>query len=162
ALVASSPCRPAEHDSGRRELYDSIARPVKPPIDSPRHAFVIRDSSPRSRLGLYAETLLEAGWLAVLIVAPLFFNPLGSRPFIVGTVALVQILAIVMALAWVVRCVESRHWRSTNNPLAVPALAFLAASVISTLASVSPSTSLYGSYERSQGLYTVASYVVVF
>ena len=51
---------------------------------------------------------------------------------------------------------------SRANPLTLPALFLVVAYVISTIASVSPNTSLLGSYDRTQGLYTTFSYILIF
>lgn len=61
------------------------------------------------------------------------------------------------------RCARTRIGRwSRGNPLTAPVLLLVVAYVVSTLASVSPNTSLLGSYERTQGLYTTFSYIVIF
>src|SRR5436853_4331552 len=137
-----------------------------------------------SRLSVYAEKIIEVGWLAALIVAPLFFNPQSDRVFNLGNVALVRTLALVMLAAWLILRAEAAtastrgvaphplalmrsaracvgRW-SRGNPLTAPVLLLVAAYVVSTLASVSPNTSLFGSYERTQGLYTTFSYIVIF
>ena len=61
--------------------------------------------------------------------------------------------------------VRLREWTSrvsTENPLTIPALLLFAAYVISTLLSLSPTVSFFGSYQRLQGLYTFSSYLVIF
>src|SRR5918912_3331162 len=102
-----------------------------------------------SRLSLFAEQIIEGGWLAALIVAPLFFNTYSNRVFEVGPVALVRTLALVMLAAWLVREVESAAFRpesgwrerlttwSRANPLALPVVLLLLGNLISTLASIS-------------------------
>ena len=49
-----------------------------------------------------------------------------------------------------------------HSPLSLPALLFLAAYLVSTAASVLPRVSLWGSYERAQGLHTFAVYIALF
>lgn len=142
-----------------------------------------------SRLSLYADNVIEAGWLAALILAPLFFNPYGNRIFEPGKVVLVRTLAILMLAAWLIRCCEpyspraaggnaspgklqptrlSTHLRTfcvswfSKNPLTLPTLFVVIVESVSTLASVAPSQSVLGSYERAQGLYTTLSYVIIF
>ncbi|HXH13646.1 MAG TPA: O-antigen ligase family protein [Alphaproteobacteria bacterium] len=140
-----------------------------------------------SRLRIYVDKVIEAGWLAALILAPLFFNPYAGRVFDLSKVALVRTLALVMVAAWLIRCVESSashvraaqggahgrrlkllaRWRALctrcplHNPLALPTLLVVAACVVSTSASIAPTVSLYGSYARSQGLYVTLSYIVI-
>ncbi|MFQ5342699.1 MAG: O-antigen ligase family protein [Anaerolineae bacterium] len=47
-------------------------------------------------------------------------------------------------------------------PLVLPTLLLLTAYLISTASSVLPRVSLWGSYERGQGLYTLTTYIVLF
>lgn len=139
-----------------------------------------------SRLGLFCEKLLEAGWLAAVILAPLFFNVYSSRVFEPDKISLVRSLALVMLAAWLIRRLEGVHLTSTSrtngasvrtfllraratvggwsqkNPFTIPTLIFITVYLISTLGSLSPSISLLGSYQRLQGLYTTLSYVVIF
>jgi len=129
----------------------------------------------RSWLRAYAEKIVEAGWLAALIVAPLFFNPYSERVFNLSNVALVRSLAVLMLAAWLIVQVESPTSRviaarlrlrwgrwPRDNPLALPTFALVGSCVVSTLTSIAPTTSLLGSYAREQGLYTTCSYIVIF
>src|SRR5919197_871968 len=141
-----------------------------------------------SWLSVYADKVIEVGWLAALILAPLFFNPYASQVFEPNKVALVRTLALVMLAAWLVRGIEAYAPRvdgadpgtarpqlrrllirlralytkgASENPLLLPMLFVIVAHVVSTLASVAPTLSWLGSYERSQGLYTTLSYVSI-
>jgi O-antigen ligase len=68
---------------------------------------------------------------------------------------------------------QARHSRASGNPgksqvvrssksLLLLALLFLADYAFATATSIAPCLSLWGSYERLQGLYTAASYFVIF
>jgi len=128
----------------------------------------------QSRLALYCDRLLEAGWLAALILTPLFFDPYTNRIFELDKVALLRSLALLMSAAWVVKALEAggrdaiqsgggafRRWL-LRNPLALPALLFAVVNILATVLSVAPWISLFGSYNRVQGLYTTLSYLVIF
>ncbi|MGB8645315.1 MAG: hypothetical protein WCF84_08755 [Anaerolineae bacterium] len=140
-----------------------------------------------SRLYALCEKLIEASWLAAIIMAPLFFNVYSSRVFEPDKISLVRTLALVMIAAWlVIRAEKFRQARSSpspvetaprpwaiwlrgvpekwsrSNPLVLPTLALVVAYIISTIASVSPSISFLGSYTRMQGLYSTFSYIVIF
>ncbi len=121
-----------------------------------------------SKLSLWCERFIEAGWLAALIVAPLFFNIYSSRVFEPDKLTTVRSIALMMAIAWLVKWVEERRrpapearvtWRT---PLVLPTLILVAVYMISSLLSVAPRTSLLGSYQRLQGTYTTFSYIVIF
>lgn len=121
-----------------------------------------------SRLSLWCARFIEAGWLAAVIVAPLFFNIYSSRVFEPDKLTTVRSIALMMAVAWLVKWVEDRRhpapearvtWRT---PLVLPTLILVAVYMISSLLSVAPRTSLLGSYQRLQGAYTTFSYIVIF
>ncbi len=139
-----------------------------------------------SKLSVFCEKLIEACWLAAIIMAPLFFNVYSSRVFEPDKISFVRALALIMLAAWLtLRAEEARsgsaayprgknatpilarlrttaaNW-SRENPLTLPTLFFIAIYLLSTLASVSPSVSLLGSYQRLQGLYTTLSYITIF
>lgn len=125
-----------------------------------------------SRLSLWCNKLLEAGWLAALIVAPLFFNVYSSRVFEPDKISLVRSIALVMIVAWLVKRIDAGvpagsladAARATmqGNPLILPTLAIVIAYIIATIFSVAPNVSFWGSYQRLQGTYSTFSYIVIF
>jgi tetratricopeptide (TPR) repeat protein len=78
-----------------------------------------------------------------------------------------------MAVVWLTRWADERLAsrtaqrpaplpRAWHRPLVAPTLLLTLAHLVSTAFSVAPRTSLWGSYTRLQGTYTVLSYLVVF
>jgi predicted Zn-dependent protease len=57
----------------------------------------------RSKLDRWCDAVLEAGWLAAVVVAPLFFNVFSSRVFEPDKISLVRTLALTMAVVWLVK-----------------------------------------------------------
>jgi tetratricopeptide (TPR) repeat protein/O-antigen ligase len=121
-----------------------------------------------SKLSVWCDRLIEMGWLAAVIVVPLFFNIYSSRVFEPDKLTTLRSIALVMALAWLVKWVEELRnpnrdraitWRT---PLVLPTLIMVVIYMISTALSVAPRTSLLGSYQRLQGTYTTFSYIIVF
>ncbi len=136
----------------------------------------------RTKLDHWCEGVIEAGWLAALIVAPLFFNVFSSRVFEPDKISLVRTIALVMALAWLIKIANGGHaWlpaysatpsaepdppgvaakRLWRNPFFVPVILLVAAYLISTLFSLAPFVSWFGSYQRLQGTYSMLSYVTI-
>ncbi len=128
-----------------------------------------------SKLSRYCEALIEAGWLAALVLTPLFFNVYSSRVFEPDKITLLRSIALVMIAAWAILQVEHlsassdkhRGWGERlrawlRTPLVLPALALVAVYLIATVFSVTPRVSLLGSYQRLQGSYTLLAYVTVF
>jgi tetratricopeptide (TPR) repeat protein len=124
--------------------------------------------APASKLSLWCDRLIETGWLAAIIVVPLFFNIYSSRVFEPDKLTTLRSIALFMATAWIIKWFEERKnpnadraitWRT---PLVIPTLIMVVVYMISTALSVAPRTSLLGSYQRLQGTYTTFSYILVF
>lgn len=121
-----------------------------------------------SRIAIFCDKILEIGWLAALITAPLFFNVYSSRVFEPDKITLLRSIALLMAGAWIIRQVERafsgmslRTWLK-ENPLALPTLGIVFVNILSTIFSLAPTVSLWGSYQRLQGLDTTLSYIAIF
>ncbi len=133
-----------------------------------------------TKLSVFCDKVIEAGWLTAIIVVPLFFNVYSSRVFEPDKLTLLRSIALVMAVAWVIKVVEkglasnsqspvpnsqprSTFWgQVSQTPLVLPTLALVAVYVLSTVFSITPRVSLWGSYQRLQGTYTTFSYIVIF
>ena len=128
-----------------------------------------------TRLNRFADGVIEASWLAAILTTPLFFNVYSSRIFEPDKIAIIRSIALLILLAWLVKLVDhgKERWEqvSRDGSLAqqvwktpmMPAVSLMALSyLISTIFSVSPQTSLWGSYQRLQGTYTFFSYLVIF
>jgi tetratricopeptide (TPR) repeat protein len=141
----------------------------------------------RSKLQSWCEGVIEAGWLAALIVAPLFFNVYSSRVFEPDKISLVRTTALIMLLAYLIKVADGgRLWlprfqegaeegsglpgngenrslgsRILRMPFLLPLLFLILAYGISTLLSVAPHVSWWGSYQRLQGTYTFLSYIII-
>ena len=64
-----------------------------------------------SKIQQYCEGIIEAGWLAALIIAPLFFNTYSSRVFEPDKISLIRSISLVMLLAYLVKIIDGgRLW----------------------------------------------------
>lgn len=128
-----------------------------------------------TKLSRFCDGAMEAAWLAAVILVPVYFNIYSSRIFEPDKIALLRSLALLILLAWLVKLIEQggARWEKIEpgeskirtilkTPLVVPALAMAALYLISTIFSITPSVSLWGSYQRLQGTYTTLSYLVIF
>jgi tetratricopeptide (TPR) repeat protein len=145
-----------------------------------------------TKLSVFCDKVIEAGWLTAMIVVPLFFNVYSSRVFEPDKLTLLRSIALVMAVAWLIKVVEKGLGRETRpesrtqdggkepnaadkegstltfwgrvfqTPLVFPTLALVAVYILSTLFSITPQVSLWGSYQRLQGTYTTFSYIIMF
>ncbi len=138
----------------------------------------------QTKLSIFCDKVIEAGWLAAAIVTPLFFNVYSNRVFEPDKLTLLRSIALVMAVAWIIKMLEAGSWKleagsqqpATSDqqsassfqpsalriPLVLPTLLLAAVYILTTITSVTPRTSLWGSYQRLQGTYTTLSYMVVF
>ncbi len=117
------------------------------------------------------DRLLEAGWLLALVWVPAFFNVYSQRVFEPDKIASLRTLVTLMLAVWLAkgfalavggesRKIRLRAWL-TRMPLAIPILFYAAVYLLSTLFSVHPSVSVWGSYQRLQGLYSTYSYILL-
>jgi tetratricopeptide (TPR) repeat protein len=126
----------------------------------------------QTKLSRICSAIIEAGWLAALIVIPLFFNTFSNRVFEPDKLHILRSIALLMAVVWVVEFLDG-GWRSLQRgqglgqlirktPLVLPTLILVGCYILSTALSVVPRISLLGSYVRLQGTFTYVSYVVMF
>lgn len=135
-----------------------------------------------TKLTRLCESFIEAGWLAALIIVPLFFNVHSSRVFEPDKLSLLRSLALLMAVAWLIKWINdgfrltvkgtegaedpqeqpSLWQRIRGTPLVLPTLILVVVYLIATIFSVTPRISWWGSYQRLQGTYTTLSYIVIF
>jgi tetratricopeptide (TPR) repeat protein len=122
-----------------------------------------------TRVGLYAGRAVEAGWLLALIVAPLFFNPDSGNPFELTKLAALRSIVLVSVAAWLLAAFAARPRAPGPSPAAAgrpavvwPVVLLVAVTALSTATSVAPRASLWGSYERLDGLYTTACFVALY
>jgi tetratricopeptide (TPR) repeat protein len=127
-----------------------------------------------SRISRWCEGLIEAGWLAAIIVTPLFFNIHSARVFEPDKLTLLRSIAVIMSAAWLVIFIDRKGWQSINwlswrsensiwrQPFVLPVFLLVIVYLLSTAFSVTRSVSWAGSYQRLQGTYTTLSYIVVF
>ncbi|HFE67218.1 MAG TPA: hypothetical protein ENJ93_08140, partial [Chloroflexi bacterium] len=127
-----------------------------------------------TKLSRWCDGLIEAGWLAAIIITPLFFNIHSDRVFEPDKLALLRTIAVLMASAWLVKFVDQKgwrqlkrlDWRQPDSLWRMPFLAIVTLLVIiylvSTLFSVTRGVSWAGSYQRMQGTYTTLSYIIIF
>lgn len=105
----------------------------------------------------------EILWLTAAIAVPLAFNPWGGSAFELPKAALLRALTLPLGVAML--ATAGRRSLSTARrpvPLLWPALVCAGAWIAATVASVHSRVSLWGSYERQQGLITLLAYPALF
>ncbi len=128
-----------------------------------------------NRLSRFCDGVMEACWLLGLVLTPLFFDIFSSRVFEPDKITLLRSLALAALAAWLIKLISESGFRFDSArseygsfrgllraPLVVPVLCLMVVYIISTIFSVSPYASLYGSYQRLEGTYTTFSYLILF
>jgi tetratricopeptide (TPR) repeat protein len=126
--------------------------------------------------------IIEAGWLLVLMLIPNYFNLLSARHFEPDKATTLRAIVLVMAALGLIRAIElrtqrapqateasavqgslfARIWQAiTRVPMALPALIYGLVFIITSITSVVPWISFWGSYQRLQGTYTNLSYIAL-
>jgi hypothetical protein len=131
----------------------------------------------QTKLTRYADGLMEAVWLAAVIIIPVFFNIYSSRIFEPDKIAILRSLALIGLGAWVVKSIAQGgiDWGRIKSesgldrlrtllkiPMVPAVLGLGIVYLLSTLFSVTPRVSFFGSYQRLQGTFTTFSYLVIF
>lgn len=130
----------------------------------------------RTKLSIFCDKIIEAGWLAAVITVPLYFNIYSARTFEPDKITLLRSIVSIMILAWLIAVIEKgfsdpgeaglavagrvRQW--LKIPLFLPTAALILVYLISTILSLSPTVSFWGSYQRMQGTYSTLAYIAVF
>lgn len=121
----------------------------------------------RTQLSRMADHVLEATVLVAVVTVPLFFHFYSARVFEGEKAGLLRALALVAAVAWLIRTLEGGRIsaslrRRLRDPLVLGVLATGAVAVLASLTSIAPRLSIWGSYQRSQGLFTTLAYLILF
>lgn len=131
--------------------------------------------SPQSSLSRWSAWIVEASWLLALTLVPIYFNLYSARHFEPDKAAVLRSLALIGVAAAIVWLLDWLNQRTSEQPTANsswwaalravplfwPTVAYTAVFILTTVTSITPAASLWGSYQRMQGLYTYLSYLMV-
>jgi len=133
-----------------------------------------------TKLSILCDKFIEAGWLAALILAPLYMNIYTHRMFEPDKSTIIRCLALLMLAFYVTKIVDKTitRYRSPEptpsqnensifihfikTPLFIGFSLFVLAYSVSVIFSAVPYNSIWGGYDRMQGLYTSVGYWVIF
>jgi hypothetical protein len=110
----------------------------------------------------------ETLWLVAAATIPLACSPWTHNAFELPKTAVLKALVLLMGLASLIQAINGRKDRERPSGAVIPrallwpALTFGGAAALATALSVNPRVSLWGSYERQQGLLTLAAYLGLF
>jgi len=117
---------------------------------------------------LLCQKAIQFGLPAIVLVGPLLVNPFGCRFYELPKVVFFRFAVLLLLTAWLVNRINFRGAIAGSlrnllaRPLVLPALLFAFAHVLSTITSVAPHLSLWGSFIRAYGTYNVLCYAIFF
>ena len=125
-----------------------------------------------SKLGMWCGALMEAAWLAAAAATPFYFNISSSQVFEPDKMLVLKFFAILSGAACVVKIVDSARQRRIEdeipqgrflyNPIAIAVVCLAAVWTLSSIFSILPARSWWGSFERAQGTFALYAYVILF
>ncbi len=120
-----------------------------------------------SKLSILSGKIIEAGWLAAVVVVPLFFNPYSSTVTHTDKLIFLRSIVLIMGAAWVAQSIERRDVPRSRSailraPLALAIILLLVVELISSILSIFPRASIFGAYRRPDGLEAFFTYLVLF
>ena len=115
------------------------------------------------------SSALEFLWLTTVFLVPLFFNPASHQAFYLNKVLLFQFLVLIMMAItigeWICRVKGIKGIINKDvitSPLHLCIIIFGIVAIITTVMSISPSISFWGSYARRAGLLTLLCGILFF
>ena len=105
-----------------------------------------------------------ARWILAVaaFVIPLSFSPSLVDEFVLPKLLLARLLVMVLALVLVAGWMRRGAVTWKRTPLDLPLLAFIASAAISTVFAVNINLAIFGTYDRWEGLLTIATYALLF
>ena len=112
------------------------------------------------------QKVAELGILGVLVLVPLSFSFATDEVFAIPKVTVLWVLTLITIAAFaslaVTRYFAGRTISLLDKRVSLPVAIYLLVMSVATIFSVSPTFSLYGNHSRSDGLITMASYIILF
>lgn len=116
-----------------------------------------------NKISSFCDRFIEAGWLAALVIAPLFINFHSSVSFEPDKSAMIRSIALIMLSAFIIRRTDLSGLKPVlKQPLFIITLLLGLSYLVSALLSVLSSGSWWGSYARGQGAYSLLGYFIIF
>ncbi|HEY8284101.1 MAG TPA: O-antigen ligase family protein [Chloroflexota bacterium] len=133
----------------------------------------------------FLDSLLELGWLFILIGVPIFFNLRDYRTFEPDKIVLMRNTVLFMVVVLMIKGlylapINFARWFGTQEtppsgkllddtrqalrrrPIYIAALVFGFVYILATITSIAPRISFWGSFDRLEGTYTYLTYITLF
>ena len=100
--------------------------------------------------------------LATVVIVPLFFDIRLYSVFDLSKVMALYLLTITILVIWVILLAFKYDFKLSHTALDFPILAYIFIFIISSMISINPIMSLFGTYKRFEGLTATLCYIILF
>jgi len=111
---------------------------------------------------IYCEKLIIGLLIAVVVTVPLFFDIRLYSVFDLSKVIALYLLTIAILVVWSIALVFKHGFKFSYTVLDIPVLAYIFIFIISSVISINPIVSLFGTYKRFEGLAATLCYILIF
>ncbi|MFO0793087.1 MAG: tetratricopeptide repeat protein [Candidatus Brocadiaceae bacterium] len=99
---------------------------------------------------------------AIIIIVPLVFDIRIYSVFDLSKLTVLYLLSLGIIGVWSIKRVSKSDFRFFNTPLDIPMLAYIGVFILTTILSINPLMSLFGTYKRFEGLTATLCYVFLY
>ncbi|KAA0249794.1 MAG: tetratricopeptide repeat protein [Candidatus Jettenia sp.] len=108
------------------------------------------------------DTVIISLLLAAVIIVPLFFDIRLYSVFDLSKVTALYLLTIAILFVWSIMFALNSHLTCSHTSIDIPILAYIGVFIISSILSINPIMSLFGTYKRFEGLTATVCYIFLF
>src|SRR3989304_1046579 len=111
---------------------------------------------------IYCDKVIVGLLLATVITVPLFFDIRLYSVFDLSKVMALYLLTIAILVVWSIALVFKHGFKFSHTAIDIPLLAYIFIFIISSIISVNPIMSLFGTYKRFEGSTVTLCYILIF
>src|SRR3989304_9945409 len=108
------------------------------------------------------DTFIVGLLIATVVATPLFFDIRLYSVFDLSKVKALYLLTIAILVVWSITLAFKHDFKFSHSAIDIPILAYIFIFIISSIISINPIMSLFGTYKRFEGLTATLCYVVLF
>ncbi|MDO8140142.1 MAG: tetratricopeptide repeat protein [Candidatus Brocadiales bacterium] len=110
----------------------------------------------------YCDKLIICLLIATVIGVPLFFDIRLYSVFDLSKVGALYFLTIAILVTWLITLAFKHDFKFSYTAIDIPILAYISIFIISSITSINPIMSLFGTYKRFEGLTATLCYILIF
>ncbi len=110
----------------------------------------------------YSDKLIVGLLLVVVVTVPLFFDIRLYSVFDLSKVMALYLLTIAILVVWSIALVFKHGFKFSHTAIDIPILAYIFIFIVSSIISINPIMSLFGTYKRFEGLTATLCYILIF